>query len=191
MKPRPRQEGMEQMAGPASPATPPTTQQPGPAQPAQPAQPRRLGLAASVALLLMALLAVGSIGFAAGRLTGPAPAAAMPTATLECDAYGPAGQCLIGDDQSRTGVWGPGGMRAGLPGTVVSGTVKAIDSDSLSLRLAGGRILDVSLVKSTVYRIAGAAGTASRADVKVGSTVTVSLAGTKTLTARQVVIRKR
>jgi hypothetical protein len=139
----------------------------------------------------MVLLAVGSIGFAAGRLTGPAPASATPTATLECDAYGPAGQCLIGDDQSRTGVWGPGGMRLGLPGTVVSGTVKAVDSSLLTIELGNGRSLDVRLVKSTVYRIAGTARTASRADVKVGARVTVSLAGMKTLTARQVVIRNR
>jgi hypothetical protein len=82
-------------------------------------------------------------------------------------------------------------MRLGLPGTVVSGTVKAVDSDSLSLQLAGGRTLDVRLVRSTVYRIAGTARTASWADVKAGSTVTVTLAGTKALTARQVVIRKR
>jgi hypothetical protein len=172
------------MAGPTSPATPPTAQQTGPAQPG------RLGLAASVALLLMALLAVGSIGFAAGRLTGPAPAAATPTATPECASYGPAGQCLT-DDQSRVGVWGQGGTRPGLPGTVVSGTVKAVDSSSLTIELGNGRSLDVRLVKSTVYRIAGTARTASWADVKAGSTVTVTLAGTKTLTARQVVIRKR
>jgi hypothetical protein len=172
------------MAGPTSPATLPTTQQPGSAQPA------RLGLVASVALLLMALLAVGSIGFAAGRLTGPAPAAATPTATAECDAYGPAGQCLTGDDtlpriQTRVRPF------PGMPGTVVNGTVKAVDSDSLTIELGNGRSLDVRLVKSTVYRIAGSARAASWTDVEVGAKVTVNLAGTKTLTARQVVIRNR
>jgi hypothetical protein len=82
-------------------------------------------------------------------------------------------------------------MRLGLPGTVVSGTVKAVDSSLLTIELGNGRSLDVRLVKSTVYRIAGTARMASRADVKVGATVTVSLAGMKTLTARQVVVRNR
>jgi hypothetical protein len=165
---------------------------------AQPqARPARLGLRASAALALVALVTIGGLGFAAGRLTGPGSTQATGSPTCSGYAYRVGGNvvCMDQDGMGHRGVWMPGGMRGGMVGGisgyagVVTGTVQAVDSSSITIQVAGGRTVQIALGKDTVYRTAGSSSPASAADVKVGATVAVRLTGGRTPTAGQVTIR--
>jgi hypothetical protein len=141
-------------------------------QPAGTPAPKGLGLVASVVLLVMALVAASSLAFAAGRLTAPAAQAAATASPT-----------------SPVADWLPGGMWGGRYAAVLSGKVTAVDSSGITITLPGGRSATIAVNRSTVYRVAGSQGKASLGDVSVGSTVTVTLAGQRTLIARSVVIR--
>jgi hypothetical protein len=173
----------------AEPTTPSTTG--GEAQPQTAARPARLGLGASVALLAMALLVVGSIGFAAGRLTGPEGAKATSSPQCFGYGYGPGRNtvCLIG---GMPGGGMPGGrMPGGMYGygSIVVGTVQAVDASSVTVAVRGGRTLQIALTNDTKYLVAGSTSPASSADVKVGAAVTIRLANGTSLTASQVIVR--
>ncbi len=138
---------------------------------------RRLGgmSAASLLLSLAAVIAVAGVAFAVGRTTaggtGSIPAAntsagngALPGG-VTAPGYG------FGDDQGR-----PTGDDAnrldqarGLSGTVIS-----VSGNILTLQLADGRTVGVTLGSSTTYHSQVAA---SAADVTSGSKVTVSVSG--------------
>ena len=159
-------------------------------------KPARLGLRASAALALVALVTIGGLGFAAGRVTGPGSSQATGSPTCSGYAYGRGGGavCLDEDGMGHMGVWMPGRMQGGRDGGinsyagVVTGTVQAVDSSSITLQV-GGRTVRIALGNDTVYRTAGSSGPTSAADVKVGATVNVRLTGGRTLTAGQVTIR--
>jgi hypothetical protein len=164
-------------------------------RPAMPANPARRGLGASIALLLLVLVAVGSIAFAAGRLTGPSASSATGSPVCSNLVYGPRGNaiCIDEDQMGHMGNWMPGGF-GGRGGTynyagTVTGTVQAVDSSSLTIQLAGGRTVQIALNSDTTYRLAGSRKAASAADVQAGATVTVSLTGGRTLTAAQVIVK--
>ncbi len=174
-------------------------------QPVVATAPKGLGLVASVALLLMALIAATSLGFAAGRLTAPvasAAASATDGSAQACWGYRTgAGWGIACMDEDGPGWMGgrPGGMpglqQGGIYGSgyasVVSGSVKAVDVSSLTIELAGGRSMAIGLNGKTRYRVAGASGAAGAADVKIGATVTIGLIRSKTPTAGLVVIQNR
>jgi hypothetical protein len=165
-------------------------------QPAAAARPRRLGLGASIALLLVALITVGGLAFAAGRLTAPESAKESTSPLCQYYVYGRGGNQICVQSGDTDGVPGwmmpgmfPGGIDRGSYATVLTGTVTAVDSSGITIALPGGRRATIAVNRSTVYRVVGSAGSASLADVQVGSTVTVTVTGQRALTARSVVIR--
>lgn len=142
------------------PATSPVA--PGRTTPTRPARARNR--AGSVALVVAALIAVGGLAFAGGRLTAPASAATPG-----------AGNGFRGGGNfpfASFGANGPGGAFRGAQLRAVSlrGQVTAVTSDSLTLTLDTGTSVTVPLDSQTTYHDA-TAGSAS--DVAVGSTVVV------------------
>lgn len=144
------------------PATAPVT--PGPTTPTRPARSRNR--AGSVALVVAALVAVGGLAFAGGRLTAPAAAATsnagnrfrsggFPFASF--DANGPGGaQVFRGNGALRT--------------ISLHGQVTAVSSNSITILLDTGTSVTVPLDSQTTYHDAT---TGSSSDVTVGSTVVV------------------
>ena len=166
--PEPAQAGLTAQApaasaGPTAPPAAPT-----------PTQPRRMGGISWVnaALALALAVAIGGIGFAAGRLTAPATLAAangigrfgggnFPGGLGPNGGYFPGG----GDDNG-------GGFRGlfGGGGASIEGTVESVSGDTLTLKLANGSTIQVSLSGSTTYH---AQASATSGDVKAGGTVIV------------------
>jgi preprotein translocase subunit YajC len=132
----------------------------------------------TIALLLVAaLVAIGGIGFAAGRVTAGSTAPAnnggltgrgggtggfvrpslAPGQTFD------AGQFAGGNG----GVGRNGGIAGGVTGTVVS-----VDGSTMTVKLANGTTVTVDLSGSTTYHTATSA---TSGDVKAGAQVTVSI----------------
>jgi hypothetical protein len=136
---------------------------PGPAFPPQAVKPRRNRL--DLLLALAAVVAIGGVAFAAGRMTAPAGG---PTR----GAFGANG--LPGQDTTRTGGTGAfaGGNRLGGT-TAIKGQVVEITADHLTLKLASGQTVQIALAATTVFHQETAA---APADVATGRTVLVQLA---------------
>lgn len=143
------------------PATVPVT--PGPTTPLRPA--RGKNRAGSVALVVAALVAVGGLAFAGGRLTAPASAATPGSGTGFQRGGGNFPFASFGAN-------GPGGVFRGgqFRSASLRGQVTAISSNSISVQLDTGSSVTVPLDSQTTYHDA-VAGSAS--DVTVGSTVVV------------------
>lgn len=146
---------------PASPATDPFT----PA-PAAPQRGRRAGRILDVALAAAAMLAVGGVAFAAGRVTAPAAAPA---------GFGPVGDIVRpgGSFDPGQGGFDPsqGGPRFGLGGGLtVEGTVTAVDGDSITVTTDDGQERTFVLSDATTWH---ESTDASADDVAVGDSVTV------------------
>jgi hypothetical protein len=134
-----------------------------------------------VDLLLIgaAVLAIGGVAFAVGRMTAPATAAtfpgggqfvpgrlAGPDASLAPGETPAAGGPQVGGP----GLGGPGGLIRG--GMSLTGTVTSVGSDSVTMTLESGEEVTVALDDATEYR------TASEATVdalSVGSTVDIAV----------------
>jgi hypothetical protein len=101
----------------------------------------------NVLLGAAAVLAIGGVAFAVGRSTAPANAAVVvPDGGIVID--GGAGSFDPGaGPQVRPG--GPGLLGAGGP--TLQGTVTALDDHSITIRLANGDELSVSLDDETTY----------------------------------------
>ena len=120
-------------------------------------------------LLVGALVAIGGVAFAVGRVT--APAAAATTA----GGFGGAGR------GTGTGAGGAGasaapvacGAPAGGGAASVTGTVVSIDGSSIQIKLANGTTETLNLGSSVTYRDST---TGTAADVTPGATVQISLA---------------
>jgi hypothetical protein len=120
----------------------------------------------NIALALAIAVAIGGIGFAAGRLTAPASA---------LDAIRDGRQFVTGNGPNSNGgtFVGPGdGARAFLGGATIEGTVESIAGDTLTLKLANGSTIQVSLGDATTYHSQAAA---SSSDVTAGSSVIVRI----------------
>ncbi|MBP1704799.1 MAG: hypothetical protein H6Q36_538 [Chloroflexi bacterium] len=150
-----------------------------PVQPVQPIAPkgRSRGSAWGTVLLgLAAVIAVGGIAFAAGRITAPAstasgrgafpggfqggfyPGASLaPGATFAPDANGRPG-----------GLFGAGGEQV-----TISGTVSAISGDTLTLATGSGQTVEVGVADATWHGQTNASGS----DATVGSQVQVLISG--------------
>jgi len=129
--------------------------------------PRRSSsLLLNVALAVAALVAVGGIAFAAGRMTAP------PTASATTGRTFTNGQGFGNGQGLGNGQGGFGTVLSGA-GITVSGTVTAVSDSSITVDVSG-RSVSIPLDSSTTYhRATGAAAT----DVSVGATVDVQLAG--------------
>lgn len=113
-------------------------------------------------LVIAALVAVGGIAFAGGRLTAPASAS---TGRNGFPNGFPGG--------FPTGSFNPGGgglVNRGLGGTTLRGEVTAVSSDSITIKLEDGSSVTVPLNAQTTYH---QATSGSATDVTVGSQVAV------------------
>ncbi len=129
--------------------------------------PQRRSVGTSLVLALAAVVAVGGLAFAAGRLTAP-PAAA---ATGFNGTRGNFGNGEFPRASGGTGGLG-GAFRGGGGGLGIQGTVTAITADQLTLQLTNGTTLNIPLSSSTTYH-QQTSGSAS--DVQVGKQVQVQV----------------
>jgi hypothetical protein len=123
----------------------------------QPAARKNRATSGTALLVLGALVAVGGVTFAAGRVTAPS---GSTTSTLAGAGRG-----------AGTGTGGAGAP-GGLGGSSVTGTVVSIDGSSIQIKLASGTTETLDLGSSVTYRDAT---TGSAADVTPGSTVQIGL----------------
>lgn len=171
-------ETLEPQPAPASPVTPtmaPTPPTP-PVAPVAPVIVTSRGASQrwlNVLLGAAAVLAIGGVAFAVGRSTAPAAAAGLGTFP-----GGQNGVILSPDGSFDPGVVPGGG--AGGPGLfgsgsiTIEGTVASIDGGTLTITLASGETMDVTLDDETTYH---AATEATADDVTVGDDVAVRLSG--------------
>ncbi len=150
------------------------------------AERAKSGLTGSLLLGLAALVAVGGVAFAGGRLTAPTTAA--PITRTNGGAFpggqGPGG--LPGDAAGQGG-----GFRGGLPGgggddngglgerggfgrggLAISGTVTAIGNGTITITTSTGARATIATSSSTTYHRQSAA---SASDITPGATVSVRL----------------
>jgi hypothetical protein len=148
---------------PVTPSAPP---------PATPVDRRRISARwVNVALVAALGIAVAGVAFAVGRATAPSA-----LDQLRSGAAGN-GQFFLGQDgqgfPGQGGQNGQGGrfMFGGLGGGIaIEGTVEAIDGDSLTVKTADGRTVELSLGSDTTYHTAS---DASASSVTNGSKVVV------------------
>jgi hypothetical protein len=146
------------------------TMDPAPLAPPNPvATPtRRSSRALDIALALAAVLAIGGVAFAAGRIT--APAGAFPPIARGLT---PGGTVVTPD-----GSFDPKGPKPdGLAlngGLAIDGEVTAVDADSITLKLADGQEMTFKLEGTTTYH---EAADASSSVVTVGDDVSVKVTG--------------
>jgi hypothetical protein len=144
---------------------------PAPVEPANPVaiQSRRSNRFLDVALAVAAVLAIGAVAFAAGRMT--APATALPP--FARGGLAPGGAIVSPDGSFDPNGPKPGGV-ASNGGLAIDGTVTAVDADSITLKLADGQEMTFKLDDATTYH---EAADASSSDVAVGDDVSVKVTG--------------
>jgi hypothetical protein len=126
----------------------------------------------NVALAVALAVAIGGIGFAAGRLTAPANAAGTGANGFRFgNGNGPVSGYFPGAGNGGNGGVGRGGFAGGGGGSV-QGTVESVSGDTLTLKLASGQTIQISLSGTTTYHSQAAA---SAADIKTGGTVIVQV----------------
>ena len=152
---------------PAAPGPTPTSAQPQPAAPV-PTPVRSKGGGGSRGLMLLyglaAVIAVGGVAFAIGRMTAPV-AAASTRSGFARTGLGPVSSFAPGGGRFGLGA-------GGISGASVRGTVQSITGSTLTLQTASGQTVTIDLTGTTTYH-SQAAATAS--DVKPGSTVQVQI----------------
>jgi len=134
----------------------------------RPSSARKIsGGAAAVAL--SALVAVGGLGFAIGRVTAPTTTDGFANGRFgNGTGQFPGGGQLPGD-----GNGGAGGIgRGGFGGFTVSGTVTNVTGDQLTIKTSSGTEVTIPLDSSTAYHSQAAA---SSTDVTTGSNVQVQV----------------
>ena len=134
-----------------------------PPPPSQPVRPARKSNSSLTWLLaIAALVAVGGIAFAGGRLTAPASTSGNGF---------PGGNGFPNGFPNASFQPGGGGLvNRGLGGTTLRGEVTAVSSDSITIKLENGSSVTVPLDDQTTYHSASAG---SATDVTVGSQVAV------------------
>jgi hypothetical protein len=120
-------------------------------------KPKQRGSRLSSALLTVAaIVAVGGLTFAIGRMTAPGQTATGPTA-----------------GQFPNASFAPGAGLGGAGGLTLSGTVEAIDGSTLTLTTTDGQTVTVDL-SGTAYH---SQADATAADVRTGASVRVTVEG--------------
>jgi hypothetical protein len=149
------------------------TMDPAPLVPQAPPNPivsptRRTSRLLDIALAMAAVLAIGGVAFAAGRITAPAG-----TGPAFARGLAPDGNIVTPD-----GSFDPNGPKQGGlaldGGLAIDGTVTAVDADSITLQLADGQEMTFKLDDATTYH---EAADASSSDVTVGDDVSVKVTG--------------
>ena len=154
------------------------TMDPVPAVPQAPPNPvvtpaRRSSRALDIALALAAVLAIGGVAFAAGRITAPAGAGpAFMRGT------GPGGTVMTPDGSFDPNGPRPGGLALD-GGLAIDGTVTAVDADNITIKLRDGQEMTFKLDDETAYH---EASDASSSDVAVGDDVSVRVSGGRVVT---------
>jgi hypothetical protein len=149
-----------------------TASKPGSSQP-------RSSMWVNAALALALAVAIGGIGFAAGRMTAPVSAAGANGGNGfrfgggGQGGYFPGGPGAFGGNGGNGANGGAGGRGAfGGGGASIQGTVDAVSADILTLKLANGQTIQIALDGTTTYH---AQTTAASSDVKTGGTVIVRI----------------
>ena len=126
----------------------------------------------TVLLAVSAIVALGGISFAVGRVT-----AAGQSGTGSSTAAGANGFPGFGANASRSPIIGPGGVNGDLTsGTAtVSGSVVSVTSGSITIQEANGRTVTIATGSSTAYHNQTCA---SGTDVTTGATVIVQTSAT-------------
>jgi len=130
----------------------------------------RAGLLTSVLLAGALVVATAGVAFAVGRVTAPA----STTGRGNFSGNGTANGQFPGANGANGGAGFGGAFRGALGnGTVaLSGTVTAIDGQTLTLQLASGQTVTIDLSGTTTYHTAT---TGSAGDVTSGSSVVVQV----------------
>ncbi len=138
-------------------------------QPAPRPAARKQDRSTIILLGVAAMIAIGGIGFAAGRFTAPASASTgngFDSSRFRAFASLAPGQTF---NPGQFGGFG-GGRNGGLAS--ISGTVQSIGPDSMTVKLANGSTVTIALTGGTTYHSQTAA---SAGDVQAGTTVTVQI----------------
>jgi hypothetical protein len=129
-------------------------------------------------LLVGALVAIGGVAFAVGRVTAPT-ATASPAGGLGGTGRGAGngtngegGFGGFGGGAGGAGGFG-GGAGRGTAGVSISGTVVSIDGSTIQIKLANGTTETLNLSPTVTYRDST---TGTAADVTAGATVQIGLA---------------
>jgi hypothetical protein len=126
------------------------------------------------ALGLAALIAVGGVGFAAGRITAPAGTGRF--AGLGQGGAGTFfGRGAGGGNGGANGGGAGGGLFAGGGGPALQGTVESINGDTMTLQAANGTTITVNLSTTTTY---AQEQPATQSAIGTGDTVRVTFAFT-------------
>ncbi len=146
---------------------------PGPLSPVPliPPKPKQRG-GGGLLLALAALVAVGGIAFAVGRMT--APAAAASTNGRGTGFQNGAGNGGVPSGSFAPGAFGRGGVGGAFGGITLDGTVTAVGSGTITVKTANGTETTIPTSSTTTYHQQQAA---TSGDVAVGATVEVRLAG--------------
>jgi hypothetical protein len=153
-----------------------------PATPPAPVRRRRDPL--TILMVVAAFVALGGVGFAVGRVTAPASAAATNGRGQFGNGTFPGGSFAPGGSFNPGGNGFAGAGRGGLGGVALTGTITEVTADHIVLKLANGSSLTIPVNSSTAYhRQASATST----DVATGTTVQVQLSvgGTPGATGQQ------
>jgi hypothetical protein len=146
--------------------------------PVHPRSRRSALFSGSAILVLAALVAVGGVTFAVGRLTAPTAAAAARTGIG--GGNGNFGNGNFGNGPRASGAPGAGrqgglgGIFGGGAGLTVRGTVTSVTADALTLTLPSGATVEIPLQASTTYHDQSAG---TKSDVQTGREVLVQLSG--------------
>ena len=119
-----------------------------------------------IVLALAALVAVGGLSFAGGRLTAPAAAVTGLPGTGQRGGQGNGQQ---GNGQGNG--FGNVGRALGA-GVAIKGTIAAVAADHITLRLDSGQTLDIPVDTGTTYH---RQSSATSADVTTGAPVLVQM----------------
>jgi len=121
-------------------------------------------------LALAALVAVGGVSFAVGRVSAPQAAArtGLSQGAAGLPGGGQRGQGLPGNGQGN----GFGNLGRALGGLAIRGTVTAVAADHITIRLDSGQTVDIPTGTDTTYHRQAAA---TATDVAAGTAVIVQL----------------
>jgi hypothetical protein len=139
-----------------------------PAVVATPVKRRRDPL--TIVMVVAAFVALGGVGFAAGRVTAPVSAAATGGRGAGGAFNFPAGGSFA--PGGNTGNAGTGGFGRFSGGVSIKGTITEVTADHISLKLANGTTVTIPVDSNTAYH---RQTSASSADVTSGTTVQVQL----------------
>ena len=170
----PMQPTQPEPLSPAAPVPAPVSAQPSPVPvPVTPVTKRKgSGAWINVALAIAVAIAIGGVAFAVGRSTAPTSASGQ---TGRGFGNGGLGGGFGNGGQFPTGSGAPDfGGQGGFPrgGRTINGTVESITAETMTIKVASGQTIEVTLGSATTY---STKAPATASDVTTGATVEVQL----------------